>query len=297
MASQDTVPAATRMSAAWDRKWLVLAVAIVTGIVVAAVIESSPSRYSATASVSVTVAQTRAGQHEAALGSNELAAQYALLAASDPVRSAAEKALGDKADLGPVSAQPVAGYNLINITDTSDSAAKAGSQASAVATALVDYLNKVNSEQSLAATAAANASVKALDSQIKTLQNEIKILQTDPTSQLAQNLGSLQNSLSSLVGSRQNIISSTTEDITGGTPDIRTVDLPTTGRIVSKHVTEYAAIAAIVGLLVGIELSYQFASVTARRRPNEDGTQLGPPEVDLQNLNGSGRSERPATRV
>jgi hypothetical protein len=79
-------------------------------------------------------------------------------------------------------------------------------------------------------------------------------------------LSGLQNSLSGLVSARQTILSSTTGNVVGGTPDIRTVDLPDRGTLASRHLTEFALLALVAGILVAIELSYFIANVSNRRR-------------------------------
>jgi hypothetical protein len=262
---------ATRLEAAWLHRWWVLAAAVLAAGLVGILITMAPSSFAATASVRVSVAQTRAGQHEAALGSNELAAQYALLADSQPVRQAAQRLLG-ALPLGSVSASPSSGYNLISLSATASSSSAAGRQASAVASALVTYLRDANTAQAAATTAAAIASQQGLDVEIASLRSDIAKLRTDIFGALAvANLGSLQDSLASAVTARQNLLSGNTADVTGGTPAVTAVDLPDRGTLVSKHRVEYALIALVVGLLVAVELAYLATTATGRRSARQAG--------------------------
>jgi capsular polysaccharide biosynthesis protein len=163
--SDATEFSSTRLTTFWDAKFAIVGLAIVAAVIVFGVASVQPAQYRATATVRVALPDSRNAPREAVLAANDLAAQYAQLASSQPVLLAAAATLPENQRSGlsgSISASPIDNYNIIGITASDSDANAAALRASAVAKSLVTYIQ----QEAPAAQASDSTSAAQLDAAI-----------------------------------------------------------------------------------------------------------------------------------
>jgi uncharacterized protein involved in exopolysaccharide biosynthesis len=261
-----------RVAIIWSRKWLILLFAIVLGGLVGAATFKQKQTYSATATVQVSLLQTKGVGQQNALAANTFAAQYAQLATSEPVLKLAGDALGsDAAGLGQhISASPINNYNIIGVTATATDPALAARQANETAKALVSFLRKARNTQIAAANSTDSDREAQLDKQISELQTQIAkdtitAAGTGDSATAAQTVLSGERSLlASLVSNRETIYTAGQRDLAASAPGLTVLNLPSSGTAAARHTAIYAVLGAVVGAILFAELFVGMAKVRYR---------------------------------
>ena len=269
----------------WRAKWRIVACALVAGGAAGAVTTLPPTTYSAQSTIRVSLLSVKGVPREAVLAQNDLAAQYAMLAASAPVLARAEATLGRS--VGPVEVTPVNGYNIVGVTARAGDAHLAAQRAEAVARALIFYVR--GSETSAAATAnkTIEPQLKQLDAQITAAQRAVGILQkrmgqTDPEQSggLQTQLSSQMALLGSLLSNRTSYFTAATRDAAAAAPQLTLLDLPPRGRADPRYTLVYGLVAALIAGLGTAEivvLSRRIRALRGRTSGKGGGTRPSVP--------------------
>lgn len=291
----------TRSEVVWSAKWWIVAAALVAALLVGWLTSLKATTYTATASVRVTVPQAKGVPQQSALASVELAAQYAQLATTMPVINAAEKELGRANGLASsISASPINNYNIIGVTASAPTADLAAAEAGAVANALVEYVQLVNSDIVVTAGDRVATQLKGLNAQISAIRKKIanvspNAAKTGSAGDLARvTLASQQQLLSSLLSLQQASINGSTGDIVVAQPSVAVVDLPKTGSPQKPKILLYALAAGLAALLGLSELAVfksKIRDLAARRRVAEPPTEQIQGDAPLSALEEPASSE------
>ena len=260
-----------RVSVIWHARQWIVASTLLVGVAVYLLAGMSAAVYSSSATVSITAASTPGGSaQDVALASNSLAAQDALLVTSDSVLTAAAHQL----DISPstlsshLSSGTLSAQNLIQITAQGPSGDDAQRWTQATASAFQAYLAERAQKTSTSLRNSITAETESLDQQISLLQLVIDNAQSAaPGSAALADLQSDENQLTQLVGTRATLTANTALAIASQQPVITIVVSGTAPSKVSPRPTLYAAVAALLTLLVACQL----AIFVARRKPRLPG--------------------------
>ena len=275
----ETMPAAPhapeadvdRVSAMWRARYAIAAATLLVGAVVYLLAGASAAVYSSSATVSVTAASTPGGSaQDVALASNSLAAQDALLVTSDSVLTAAARHLGVSPSTlaGHLSSGTLSSQNLIQITAQGPTGDDALRWTDATTTAFAAYLAERAQTTSSSLRNSITAETESLTQQIDLLQYVIDNAQSAPPGSSALvDLQSDQNQLTQLVGTRATLTANTALAIASEQPVITVIASGTSPSKISPRPTLYAAVAALLALLV----AGQVAIFAARRKASRAG--------------------------
>jgi uncharacterized protein involved in exopolysaccharide biosynthesis len=265
-------PQPDRLLIIWRRKWWILLLAILLCGATFVVASHRPATYTARATIQVTLVQTAGIGEQNALAANELAAQYAQLARSQPVLSAAAKRLGKNASglSSAVTAAPVNNYNVIGITVGSSSPTRSADQANAVAESLVHYLDSLRARAIARINQTESTRLKTLDSQIALLekdiakQNKLAAGSGAAATIAAATATSDRALLGSLSSERADLFTAPARSLATAQPTLTVTDRPQLGVQQSDHAYLYSALALAVGLLLFAELFLMAGLLRAR---------------------------------
>jgi hypothetical protein len=182
---------------------------------------------------------------------NDLASQFAQLASTAPVVSAAQAKLGDQGEnlSGSVSAGTIAAQNLIRISVTGSSPALAQTRTTAVAAAFVTYVRRLNAKQAASYVGAVTAKLRPLDREIaaarKRLTNANAVVQREATVLL-----------SGLLSEQQSVLSSVAQSSASAQPYLQLVAPGGGATKVSPKPVLYAAVGFLAVLLLLGRLLY-----------------------------------------
>ena len=267
---EDTTPGppgdVDRVSALWRARYAILASTLLVGVVVYLLAGASAPVYSSSSTVSITAASTPGGSaQDVALASNSLAAQDALLVTSDSVLAAAARQL----HISPsklsthLSAGTLNSQNLIQITAQGPTGDDALRWVQATTTAFQAYLAQRAQKTSSALHDSITAETEGLTQQIDLLRLVIdNAPEAAPGSAALTDLQSDQNQLTQLVATRATLTANTALAVASQQPVITIVVSGTAPGKVSPRPTLYAAVAALLTLLVACQL----AVFVARRK-------------------------------
>lgn len=280
------LPDEPRLSVLWRAKWTIAACAVLAAVLAAAVASLPQTQYSAQATIRVSLPSTKGVPRELVLAQNDLAAQYALLASTQPVLEAAAKKVNGQ--VGTITATPVNGYNIVGITAVASSPAAAAKRASAVAESLVTYVADTQAAGLRAANETVAPQLQQLDTQIRTVQASVERLQNklegtsakDAASGAQQALLSSQLSLlGTLVANRTNFTAAT-RDAAAAAPRLTLLDVPASGTEEPKNQLVYGLVALLVGALGAAEitvLAYRLRTLSQTSSGPRRGTPPRPP--------------------
>lgn len=267
LAHRTPVIPGTRWSGVWSWKWLVLLAAIVVAAATFVVSGLIPKRFSASALIRVTLPSTTAISEQSVQAENDLATQYAQIAASSPIVERAQRHLGASGVglLGDASASTVGSQNLVQITARASSATAAQARANALASAFTVYINHVNAVDVARGNASADGPIRRTQERLQSTQLEVdRSLTTREegrplTASERAHLSALEAEVASLQGIQQSLILGQDKQ---GAASVRVFSPADAGGQTQPRPTLYAIVAFLVALL----LSAQIAAVAGPRR-------------------------------
>jgi hypothetical protein len=237
----------------WWTLWIVglLELASLVAVGVYVVSDHLAATYQSSAIVQVSVQATDGISDPSVTAANDLASQFAQLASTAPVVSAAQAKLGDQGEnlSGSVSAGTIAAQNLIRISVTGSSPALAQTRTTAVAAAFVTYVRRLNAKQAASYVGAVTAKLRPLDREIaaarKRLTNANAVVQREATVLL-----------SGLLSEQQSVLSSVAQSSASAQPYLQLVAPGGGATKVSPKPVLYAAVGFLAVLLLLGRLLY-----------------------------------------
>lgn len=257
----------SRLSVLWRVKWIIAISAVVGGFLAAGLAALPATRYTAEATIRVSLLSIKGVPRENVLAQNDLAAQYALLATSAPVLAAAANIA--KEPVFTVTATPVDGYNIVGITASATDPTRAARRATAVAEALVTYVKAGDTAAAEGAAKAVAPQLEELNRQItdtqqaiEQLRGQIRVAKPESVTPLQALLNSQLSLLGTLISNKASIFTAATRDSAAASPQLTLLDTPERGDQESNHALVYGLVAfLVVALAVG-----EFAVLAHRLR-------------------------------
>jgi capsular polysaccharide biosynthesis protein len=251
-----------RATVLWRGKWWILVLALAAGIATYSVSRYvvSPT-YSSSADVVVTAHTVTGGLSDAITASNDLANQYAQVAASPTVlaNAASELPDGGRGLSSAISVGTVGDQNLVRVTSLAGSPSLSQRRANAVANAFVVHINAINAQEAADLRSSVERQLQSSQQAIakaeagvaKATRNAIKASRKR-SAVLNSVLAAKQTLLASLVTQRQAIISDLAGASVQAQPSVRISAAAGTGTQTQPKPVLYAAVAAIaMALAVG----------------------------------------------
>jgi hypothetical protein len=236
----------------WRHRWLLLVLMILPAVGVVALKEGQPVTYAATAVVQGqdttpdTTTQVSAIQSRVAAVATDPALVQAAISQAKISRNAVQVAKHD-ISVGPLSSSAIM---AITVTDKSRRVALALSDT--LATAVVNQLNQlgVKGNPELASLAATHAQLVARRDQLQSKLSTVGAANASTSVQvqsLLSQLAAAEQELANNESEQQQVLATLTTE-TGAS----VVSLPAAATATSRHTVVYGALAALLGLIVGL---------------------------------------------
>lgn len=307
-------------SLVWARRWHLLGVCVVVASAIALFAALAPSAYSSTAVVSVTVdSGARASARDGVSASNELAIQYAALAETASITTAAASSIGLEPEqlIDRVEAAANVNQNLIRITvslpESRDAQAAANAVAATLVSAVADRVEAAESsyeEQS-------EASLEPIDAALDDARaradaaNQVASTTSDANARslALANLSIAQSEISALQQQRQAVLVTSLSNAPL-TPTSELVEEATVSELATPNPVIYGPIAILLfGLLaarifvswdrrrmVATGLPSSARQSASERRPSDAAVGSGPSSGARQSPPDQVNAATPATR-
>ncbi len=219
--------------------------------------------FESSAVVQVTSPRTSgSGTSDAITASNDLAAQYAQLASTQPVIAIAVKQLGAPGAglAAAVSASTVANQNLVRITSQAPTADAARARADAVAGALRSYVAQQSDDAVAAYSATFAAGLEPLDADIANAEKQVASAtrtasSASPGSAAITSLTNAQARLSELVLRRQQALAQRITDEASLRPSVTSLGSAAPGDKVQPKPLLYSLVALLAGAFIAAQVA------------------------------------------
>jgi hypothetical protein len=236
----------------WRHRWLLLVLVILPAIGVVVLREGQPVTYAATAVVQGqdttpdTTTQVSAIQSRVAAVATDPALVQAAISKAKVSRNAVQVAKHD-ISVGPLSSSAIM---AITVTDKTPQVAQALSDT--LATAVVNQLNQlgVKGNPELVALAQTHAQLVARRDQLQSQLSKVGAANAStsvPVQSLLSQLAAAEQELANNESEQQQVLATLTTE-TGAS----VVSVPTAATAASRHAAVYGALAALLGLVVGL---------------------------------------------
>jgi capsular polysaccharide biosynthesis protein len=244
------------------RWWLIALVGLAAAGGAYALSSVMPSRYEASADVSVTLLGNGLSQQSVS-ASNDLASQYAQVIDAAPVVDAAAARLGvPPASLrGDVDGGTLADQNIVQVRAHAPTAAQAVDRAQAVSAAFIRYVERAGRRRSAAYTRAAAQQLRPLDDQIRETQRQLASTPIDSAAAQAT-----EQTLSALVAQRASAFARVASEAANARADLTILNPPAMASKVAPRPVLYSVVALLVGLFVAAQLAALWPLRRERRR-------------------------------
>ncbi|HTW20020.1 MAG TPA: Wzz/FepE/Etk N-terminal domain-containing protein [Mycobacteriales bacterium] len=264
-----TPPPEDRLSMLWSAKFWVIALVVVAAAATYLISSQLPATYQSQSTVVVTSrGSSTISPLDTVNASDGLASQYAQVVSTKAITGPASSALGRASLAGNVTASTVANQNLIHVQVREASPTEAQRETRAVAAALVKYIGGSANSQQRSYGRLLSHRLAGLDTAINHARKAVRSAKASTShtananSAGATTLNNAQLNLSALIQRKQYILSQAGVDETSQQPSAAIVAPASAASKAYPKPLLFAGIAALVALLVGIELAW----VAGRRR-------------------------------